>query len=86
MDNNPLNNIEKLSLEELKSYHQVTKITNRCTNIIGIAIMLFLLAFTSIVTLIPGGIFLYLLSHMSVGLTEMKNAIEERIVKLSSKS
>lgn len=85
MEKNPLDDINSMSLEELVDYHKIVKITNWAMNVAGVAIMMFLLAFMSILAFIPCGFFLYILSQLSVGSVDLKTAIEERIIKLSTK-
>lgn len=77
--------LKKMSIEELQQYRGAAKGINRIINIIGVGIILFILNFISILTIIPGAIFLFIISHTSIEINKTIIEIDNHILKLSDK-
>lgn len=77
--------IKTMDLEELCKYHGAAKFASRLMDVFGVSIFLFIMMFTSIITILPGAILLYVLGNVASGIGETIQVIEERIVRLADK-
>ena len=71
--------------DELIQYYTSAIVANRAINVLGITVILLMLMYTSVLTIITGGIAAYIFANLGVGLNETIEFIEERIVRMPDK-
>ena len=77
--------IESMSLEQLYVYHKSAKTINRFLDVIGVAILFGIISFYSVITLIPGGLIVYVMAQIAASMGRTNKLIEDRILNLTDK-
>jgi hypothetical protein len=71
--------LDTLSVDQLGHYASAARNTTYVLNALGVSLFLVMLTFTNFITIGPGAILVYFISHMAVGLSDTRKYIKERI-------
>lgn len=78
--NELIKKIRVMQLEELVAYESAAISTNRFITLIGVFCLFFMLAFPSLLTILPGVVLVYVIANISVvdiTIKEIKNQLEK---------
>ena len=71
--------LNTLSLDELIKYRSTAKMTNRIIDILGISTIFLMILITNAFVITIGGIVVFLMSYVSVGMNNITRIIQERL-------
>ena len=76
--------IKRMNFEELEAYNNAAFLANNLISILGIGIILLVLNFTNFLTILLGIMAVYSLGNISVGMTNTRNLVKQRMESLDS--